>query len=555
VGEQQALGGGSVSLRCAIYARYSSDQQSPLSLDDQIRKCREYAQGQGWEVLEEYIFTDAEISAAGSDRPGLKQFLACVQSKPRPFDVLLIDDTSRLSRRQADQSNIVEQLRFAGYRFVAVSQGIDSISEQSDVLMTVHGLVDSLYIKELAKKTHRGLEGQIERGFHAGGRCFGYQNETVEGAGSRRVIDPEQAKVVVRIFEMSAGGLSLKKIAKKLNDEGVPTSRPRAGKQYASWCPTALRAMLRNELYIGRVIWNRRQFVKRPGTNKRVPRDRPKSEWSRKDLPELRIVPDELWRRVQERQELLKTVYGRAGRGINKASSSPNLLTGLLKCGTCGANMTIVMGGWKKWSHPYYGCPQNFNRSACSNGLKIRKEIIERNLFGRLQAEVLTDEVIQYTIQEFTRRNRDDAERISEETALLQRRQRELEQELGRVAAAIAQTGHSRFLLDAITERERELDILAQKLQSAGRGTVETHPGNVREFVLAGLKDLMGLLRSDTTRARAELAKYTSEIRLFPERNETGAMVYYAEGIWDLFGTYQFALVAGEGFEPSTFGL
>jgi DNA invertase Pin-like site-specific DNA recombinase len=61
---------------------------------------------------------------------GLHRLLATVQERPKRFDVLLIDDTSRLSRRQADQSNMVDQLRFAGFRFVAVSQGIDSISEQ-----------------------------------------------------------------------------------------------------------------------------------------------------------------------------------------------------------------------------------------------------------------------------------------------------------------------------------------------------------------------------------------------------------------------------------------
>ena len=173
-------------LRCAIYARYSSDQQSPASIADQVRKCREYAQSQGWAVEDDYVFTDAETSGAGTDRPGLQRLLLCMNATPRRFDVLLIDDTSRFSLRQADQSDIVERLRFSGFRFVAVSQGIDSASEQADVLMTVHGLVDSLYIKELSKKTHRGLEGQILRGLHAGGRCFGYRNEP----GSRRVIDP-----------------------------------------------------------------------------------------------------------------------------------------------------------------------------------------------------------------------------------------------------------------------------------------------------------------------------------------------------------------------------
>ena len=541
-------------MRGCIYARYSSDLQSSTSISDQVRKCLEGAERLACAVPEELIITDAEISGAGTDRPGFQRLFSMIHTRPRPFDLLLVDDTSRISRRQADQANFLDELRFAGIRFIALSQGIDSAHEQADVLMTVHGLVDSLYIKELAKKTHRGLEGQILRGHHAGGRCFGYFNRAVEG-GSIRVIDPDQAKVVGRIFEMSADGFALKKIAKQLNLEGVPTSRPRAGKKYASWCPTAIRAMLRNELYIGRVVWNRTQFVKRPGTNKRVPRERPRSEWKIVDSPELRIVPDALWRRVQERQTLMKKVYGRAGRGLNKASASRNLLTGLIKCGICGANMIIVMGAWKKWGNAYYGCPQNFSRGACSNGLKVRQDVIERNLFSRLQAEVLTDDVVEYTIQEFTRRHRAGAGCISDEIASLQRRKCEIEQALGRVTRAIAESGHSRFLLDAISDGERELDLLVQKIQNAGRGAVACHPGDVRDIVMSGLKDLMGLLKTDTTRARAELAKYTSEIKLIPERDEKGAMVYFAEGTWDLFGTYQFALVAGVGFEPTTFGL
>jgi site-specific DNA recombinase len=306
-----------MSLRCAMYARYSSDQQSSLSISDQLRKCREYAEQQGWFVSDDLIFTDAEISGAGTDRPGLQRLLACVQERKRRFDVLLIDDTSRLSRRQADQANIVDQLRFAGFRLIAVSQGIDSADEQSEVLMTVHGLVDSLYIKELAKKTHRGLESQILRGFHAGGRCFGYGNKRVDSGGSQRVIDPVEARIVVKIFEMSASGMGLKKIAASLNNDSVPTSRPRAGKQYATWCPTAIRAMLRNELYIGRIVWNRTQFVRRPGTNKRTPRNRPRADWKIFESPDLRIISDELWRRVHDRQQRMLDVYGRAGTGVH----------------------------------------------------------------------------------------------------------------------------------------------------------------------------------------------------------------------------------------------
>src|SRR5579863_8876939 len=115
--------GNSMNLRCAIYARYSSDNQSPLSISDQIRKCQEYAQQQGWSLLQDHVYMDAELSGAGTDRPGLQRLIKATQARPRLFDVLLIDDTSRLSRRAADQSNLLDQLRFAGFRLISVSQG------------------------------------------------------------------------------------------------------------------------------------------------------------------------------------------------------------------------------------------------------------------------------------------------------------------------------------------------------------------------------------------------------------------------------------------------
>lgn len=118
----------------------------------------------------------------------------------RPFDVLLVDDSSRLSRHQVTAMQLFERFNFAGVRVVAVSQGIDSSTEQADVLMTVHSLVDSLFVKELAKKTHRGLEGKVLRGLHAGGRCFGYHNvKTPDGV--QLEVNELEAPIVRRIFE------------------------------------------------------------------------------------------------------------------------------------------------------------------------------------------------------------------------------------------------------------------------------------------------------------------------------------------------------------------
>jgi site-specific DNA recombinase len=214
-----------MSLRCAAYARYSSDRQSPASIQDQLRKCREFADGQNWLFLDEHVYIDEAISGAGSDRPAFLQLLGAVSLRPPPFDVLLVDDTSRISRDAGDASHFYQQLRFHGIRAMALSQGIDSQSEQADVLLTVHGLVDSLYIKELAKKTHRGLEGRALLGQCTGGRCFGYDNVTEAGI-VRQQINPSEAAIVQRIFEMAAEGGSLKVIARRLNDERVASPRP-----------------------------------------------------------------------------------------------------------------------------------------------------------------------------------------------------------------------------------------------------------------------------------------------------------------------------------------
>ena len=131
------------------------------------------------------------------------------------------------------------------------------------------------------------------KGLHTGGRVFGYANVPCPDGGVRLQVNEDEAAVVRRIFQMYADGIFLKGIAAKLNAERIPSPRPRMGRR-GGWCFTGIRAMLRNELYLGHVIWNRSQFVKQPGTNKCTKRERPRNEWKITERPELRIVSPEL---------------------------------------------------------------------------------------------------------------------------------------------------------------------------------------------------------------------------------------------------------------------
>jgi DNA invertase Pin-like site-specific DNA recombinase len=99
-----------------LYARYSTDKQNPSSIEDQIYKCEQYAWDRRWTVLQNHVYSDAEITGATLERPGLIRLLAAAECPSRPIDAILCEDTSRLSRKLADVLNLSERLTFEGDR-------------------------------------------------------------------------------------------------------------------------------------------------------------------------------------------------------------------------------------------------------------------------------------------------------------------------------------------------------------------------------------------------------------------------------------------------------
>ncbi len=532
-------------LRCAIYARYSTDKQNPLSIDDQLRKCREYADRQGWQILDQHIYSDAAVSGATDDRAGLRRLLEAAASSPRPFDAILIDDTSRLSRKLADSLRIFEQLRFVGVRLVFVSQGIDTDSEQAEVLLATHGIVDSLYIRELSKKVFRGMEGRALEKLHCGGRCFGYNSQPIEDpnktdsygrpaiVGVRLVVEEAEGVTVRRIFTLYSAGYSVKRIAKLLNAEGVTSPRPQTGRISRSWCPSSIRKILTNDRYKGVVFWGKTRKVRSPETGRRIKRQREPTEWVMQEIPEQRIVSDELWDQVEQRREQVKRLYGNAGRkaGLLRAhaANSPYLLTGLLKCGVCGANMNIVSGRGQR-HHASYGCPLNAHRGVCSNSLRIRRDVIEKSILAKLQAEVLRPEVVEYTLDRFEKELLKAMENLGGELEQMRQRKAKIKAEVQQLTRALAD-GYSPALTAELAEREKELDAITDRLLESQPDSVQSRLKDIRSFVISRLADLRGLLNSDVLTARTEIAKHVQQIKLSPD-----GRTYIASATWDLLG-------------------
>ena len=297
-------------IKVALYARYSSDNQSVASIDDQLRVCRDHAVREKWRVVDTY--QDPAISGASVTlRPGIQALLQ--DARQRKFDIVLAEALDRISRDQADIATLFKHLRFAGVQIVTLAEG-----DISELHVGLKGTMNALFLKDLAAKTHRGLQGRVEKGKAGGGLCYGYDvvkrtNGEGEPLRGERAINEAEARIVRRIFREFAAGRSPRAIAADLNHEGVPGPLGRA------WGDTTIRGhvsrgtgILNNELYVGVLVWNRQRYVKDPSTGRRVSRPNPETEWIRTNVPELRIVDDALWRAAKDRQaELAKQFEGR----------------------------------------------------------------------------------------------------------------------------------------------------------------------------------------------------------------------------------------------------
>ena len=104
--------------KVSLYARCSDELQSPTSIDDQLRICRERAKREGWQVVGEY--TDRAITGSVMGRSGLQQLLA--DARQNKFDVVIAEALDRLSRDQEGTAHIYKRLKFSRVRIVTLSE-------------------------------------------------------------------------------------------------------------------------------------------------------------------------------------------------------------------------------------------------------------------------------------------------------------------------------------------------------------------------------------------------------------------------------------------------
>lgn len=494
-------------IHAAVYARFSTDKQRETSIEDQARVCRARIDAAGWHFVE--TFSDMETSGRTliSDRPGAARLIDAVSRGL--VNVVVIESLDRLARDLVEQETVVRRLEHRGLRIICVSDGYDTELQGRELMRAVRGAINEGYIRDLSHKTHRGLAGQVERGYHAGGLSFGYRSVVAgtdargEPIGHRLEVDNAHATIVQLIFERYADGWSCQKIAAALNAEGVPG--PRGG----TWCVSALygspnkgSGVLNNELYLGRYIWNRSQWLKDPDTRKRVRMDRPRVEWVIEERPELRILDDALWQRSRDRMARRPRPGQRAPR---------SLFGGLLKCGKCGGAVIIV-------NATTYGCAARKDRGATvCGGLYISRMATDGRLLSLIRDELMSPAAI-IELRELAAEAL-AAQQSDTQVGVTRRRLSTLEREIGNLTNAIAECGMSQALKTKLEAAENERQALT-------RAQTDMRPLPAPDALVAQYKrlamDFKGALKDDIPRARQILADTGMQITL----NEKGAEIW-----------------------------
>ena len=486
----------------ALYARVSSDRQDvDLSVSAQLRALRDYAEKHGYVVAREYV--DEAESGRIADRPQFQKMLNEASKPEAPFQEILVWKFSRFTRKREHAVAFKAMLRRRGIRVVSITEQADD-TPTGKLLEAIIESVDEFYSENLAQEVTRGMREAASRGFWVTSYApYGYKRVYVQDGPKKRPtleLNPPADAVVRRIFDMALQGKSILDVTKTLNAEGIPTTN---GKK---WLKTTIHTMLANEAYTGAVVWGIKA--------------KDKAEPVRVENAFPAIVSK------REFQRAKKLLGSRAPKKVNpRRASSPYLLSGLLKCETCGKALTAAEA--KSGKYTYYVCHSLLKRgSGTCKTPRLNAKTFEKLIVDEIRANILTESNIRDLVKLLDEEmdgvaseQRERLENIEEELEEVKRRLSRIWQviettdiEMADASERIKEHRDRKEKLEVAAEEARRLlSDRRQFLDSAD--TIATFAEDMSEF----------LKTSELTQTRAFVHSFVKEIEVKPGK---AAIVY-----------------------------
>ena len=509
-------------MRVAIYARYSSENQSEKSIDDQVRVCQRYIESNGLIFNPKHIYSDQAVSGSVINRPGLLALERAIENKE--IDAVAVDDLSRLSRSNHQMLTLVNKFNFHQIQIISVSDGIVTDDDNSKLGIHIRGLINELYLDDLRKKTMRGLEGQRLRGYTTGESVYGYKSCPVgeirlnkrgqpKYEGMVHKIVEEEAFIIRRIYAEFLAGQSIHVIVQGLNEDKVPTKKNRS----AGWANSTVSRILKNEKYAGHWNWRKSKNVRDPMTGKSKKVDRPKKEQMVCFKEELAIIDVTTWERTKKRWLDMEGAWPirtptQKATGTQKSyihSNPTHLFAGQLQCKCCGGAIVQVCGK----GGGYYGCHQA-KRKTCTNKLTIPRKRLEEILLENLKGNLLTAENLKYIYENVEKEIAKTLNEVPEELKQKKFQQEKIETELQNLLTFIKNGNFSKVVSEALMDAESRSEKLKSEMQGLEFQRNNAFKAPPKEWIEHRLDNLFETLNKNTKQSALALKDLFGTIEL-----------------------------------------
>ena len=317
------------------------DKQESNSITSQKTLMNEFIE-EHTDLIAYDTYVDDGYTGTDFNRPGFQRLLE--DMRKGNINCVLVKDLSRLGRNYIEVGNYIEQIfPLFNVRFIAINDGVDSFKNpmsSNTILVPFKNLINDEYARDTSIKIKSALNGRKKKGEFIGAfPSYGYVKN--EQDKHKLVIDEQSAKIVRKIFEWKVNeGLGNLSICHRLNDMGVlnPTGykKKKLNQNYYNskmkeeeylWCPSTVRNILKNDVYIGNVTQGKRK-VKSYKIHKleQVPED----EWVTIENMHEPIIKKELFEKAQKLRQVDTRIQN---------SGKLSMWSGILKCADCGRAM------------------------------------------------------------------------------------------------------------------------------------------------------------------------------------------------------------------------
>ena len=315
----------------ALYIRLSKEDESEgpsQSVTNQQSLLDDFVKGHRLSVYDTYI--DDGWSGTNFDRPGFQRMIADIEAKK--VNMVITKDLSRLGRDYIMTGHYMERY-FPEHRvrYISLLDGIDTgVDSTANDITPFRAIMNDMYAKDISKKIKSVKRDKQRKGQFIGGKpMYGYKMHPTEK--NKIVIDEDAAPIVRRIFAMALDGMSCRKIAATLNEEGIPTPAAyaglpvgRPGPYTGLWSSERISDMLQNETYIGNMVQGRQVKISYK-SKKCLKQDR--ANWVVVEGTHEPLVDAETFRKVRMLVE---------SRKHTRSRTYDFLLKGLIFCHECG---------------------------------------------------------------------------------------------------------------------------------------------------------------------------------------------------------------------------